>query len=397
MLGQPTSRWLLDGAVALSAISTAVNFNSELLGLASNEQAVRVGLQLCVVGSAGLAAVMFPDEARPRSLTSAQRWLLGFFVVGALSSLWAADPLRAVSQSVTGLAVVMSIAIHAAVISWQRTLGMCVVTFGGVLVVSGILELLDSGAGLRWEGIAGSATQLAQLAVLIAALALVGAIHDRSMVFFAAVTSAFAAVVIGLSQSRVALATLVALVAVTVVICSPRRARPPRVLALAFGSLSLMVVALPLITQLALRDSDDIGDLGELTGRTTIWPRSLELWSEQPFFGHGFASGETLWSLEVMHGSVNWNPTNAHNVALEALLSLGLVGLVLIAGVCVSIARTPHAARSTGVMLLAPVLVLGVTESMIHYAAPSFLVLAVAATPSRSTADRHEALVGSAR
>jgi O-antigen ligase len=72
-----------------------------------------------------------------------------------------------------------------------------------------------------------------------------------------------------------------------------------------------------------------------LTGRTEIWKEVLAL-NTNPILGTGF---ESFWlgdRLEKIWANYWWHPNEAHNGYLEVYLNLGLVGVVLLAGVIVT-------------------------------------------------------------
>jgi exopolysaccharide production protein ExoQ len=81
--------------------------------------------------------------------------------------------------------------------------------------------------------------------------------------------------------------------------------------------------------------SETLGRGSELSGRTVLWTRLLEL-QTNPIFGTGFESlwlGERLLRLE---GIFFFTPDEAHNGYLEVYLNLGLIGVFLLIGVFVA-------------------------------------------------------------
>lgn len=375
-----SKRRLDDSGIVVGGVLTAVSFNAELLGVASIEGFIRPALQAALICFAFLAVAWTPQSMT--GLARPTRWLLAFLVFAVTSTLWTVDPMRTLSQSLAGIAVAVLVATHSWTHGTDRTRRVLARTFLAVLVVSGCLELLGSAAGARWAGVAGSPTQLAQLAVLTASLALVGRLADRESFIFTAAAVAISGGLILASQSRVAFAVVVVLVAVTWWLRNDRSARTPMAISAIASTVTLAVITAPVLTALALRDSNEVGELSQLTGRTTIWPRSLELIADRLLFGHGFASGEVIWAEEVLLGSVNWNPTNAHHIVLEALLSLGLLGLALLSLSMVTAISDAQKYKVAAAMLVLPVAVLGLTESMVHYTSPSIIVLATASTMS---------------
>jgi exopolysaccharide production protein ExoQ len=63
-----------------------------------------------------------------------------------------------------------------------------------------------------------------------------------------------------------------------------------------------------------------LGRNSTLTGRTVIWNTAIEGIGRQPWFGHGFSS---FWGRSMAH---------SHNGYLDILLDIGIVGLLLFAG-----------------------------------------------------------------
>jgi exopolysaccharide production protein ExoQ len=106
------------------------------------------------------------------------------------------------------------------------------------------------------------------------------------------------------------------------------------------GTYAVMGLVLVLMAQLIF---DVYGSVVEWTGRGSTIEGRAELWREllqmktNPVFGTGFESfwlGERQQQLWEEHW---WRPTEAHNGYLEIYLSLGLVGLMLVAGLFLSI------------------------------------------------------------
>jgi exopolysaccharide production protein ExoQ len=78
-----------------------------------------------------------------------------------------------------------------------------------------------------------------------------------------------------------------------------------------------------------------IGRNPTLTGRTELWPVVLAL-EENPLFGTGF---ESFWlgpRLEKIWGVHWWRPNQAHNGYLEIYLTLGWIGIGLLALVAIN-------------------------------------------------------------
>ncbi|PYR61407.1 MAG: hypothetical protein DMF91_09785 [Acidobacteria bacterium] len=76
-----------------------------------------------------------------------------------------------------------------------------------------------------------------------------------------------------------------------------------------------------------------VGSMGRnttLTGRTDLWSDLLQM-DNHPWFGAGFESFFLGDRLELLWAKYWWHPNEAHNGYLETYLTLGIVGLCLLA------------------------------------------------------------------
>lgn len=80
----------------------------------------------------------------------------------------------------------------------------------------------------------------------------------------------------------------------------------------------------------AQRDAMGGANTFERDSRLALWPEVLELIGERPIIGYGFGRGLLRESLREELGSVDAFLWHAHNLFLEALLQLGVPGLVLL-------------------------------------------------------------------
>lgn len=372
------SQLLLDAIVLLITVVTTVRFNNPVLRLADFEPQIRLGLFAAIGCATTLALIIHPMSLRPEMLSGATKWLIALAGVAIVSTAWSPDPARTASQAVASASFVLAITLHANELGWQRSRALMARGLLALLAMSAALELAVVRDVERWEGLAGAATQLAQVSVLAAALTLAGFIRHRESVLFTSATLIFCTGLIIMSQSRAPLAVIVALVALAAFIRTPKTARVPAL----FGTISTVFVSIilaqDLLVGLALRDNAKAGDLTELTGRSQIWPTAIDVIKESPWVGHGFASGQLIWAREVITGSSNWYPTHAHQIILEVLMSLGIVGLVCLAAFVIAIflkLGQPEAAPA--ILLVITVFALGATEAMVHYASPAIAVLAL--------------------
>jgi O-antigen ligase len=74
-----------------------------------------------------------------------------------------------------------------------------------------------------------------------------------------------------------------------------------------------------------MKRGQNIEEIKNLTKRTCIWPHVLKKSSESPITGHGYAVSR-LTMGEVPEAG--FQPYHCHSEVLEALLNMGLLGLV---------------------------------------------------------------------
>jgi exopolysaccharide production protein ExoQ len=100
--------------------------------------------------------------------------------------------------------------------------------------------------------------------------------------------------------------------------------------------LPIILVALPLISIIALAVYYNLDDILQLlhrtrsaSGRTEIWDASILLFKRRPWFGYGLAG---IWGTPHawdVQARVGWSVTSSHNNYLEVLLTFGIVGFLL--------------------------------------------------------------------
>jgi O-antigen ligase len=116
--------------------------------------------------------------------------------------------------------------------------------------------------------------------------------------------------------------------------------------------------------------SGDINELLTLTGRSSIWDFTLQQIAEAPILGHGHNSAETIFLERFLFFTV----THAHNLILQSLFSVGMVGTLFLVTILVIQLRTfllsPDLFRD--VMLLT-LLVSGITETAFYTRLPGTL------------------------
>jgi O-antigen ligase len=152
---------------------------------------------------------------------------------------------------------------------------------------------------------------------------------------------------------------------VLVVLLRSRRAGPPwstraKVIA---GASVLIVAAAATAALLAVQAEREASGGTSLGGdhRLLLWPEILEHVEERPYTGYGFGRGLLRKPLRHEFGALDGQLWHAHNLFLEALVQLGVPGLVLLlwllAALAIAARRAAHHAddfaAACGMALLA--------------------------------------------
>jgi len=86
-------------------------------------------------------------------------------------------------------------------------------------------------------------------------------------------------------------------------------------------------------------------EIGSLSGRSSMWEAMWESFNESPVLGHGYFVTSSTGELYVWYASKNWT---AHNVVLQALVTTGVVGtMLLLIGLTVPIIALMFAKRQS--------------------------------------------------
>ena len=171
-------------------------------------------------------------------------------------------------------------------------------------------------------------------------------------------------------------------------ILSARVALRTSVSLLAFGAalVSFAIFGEDLLALVARSGSAD--EVASATGRTQIWGVVIELWTQQPLFGYGYAAAQ---SVLPKHPMLFLAAAHAHNAYLEMLFSGGVVGLGLFLACIIAtlLQAIRNRDRPAGALLLF-FLVYGLTEPILSSLAslPAlglFSTALLAATPCSNT------------
>jgi exopolysaccharide production protein ExoQ len=189
----------------------------------------------------------------------------------------------------------------------------------------------ENAAVLRLGGIFGNANQVGEIAALALLLGFVAwfDLRARRGWLLLLVAAPVCAACLLLSQSRSSMLGLAAGVAVVVLRRFPLLLLPAIGTTAALGAIvHVYPNAVDVLIGLVAR-SGNVAQVTTLTGRTEIWQFVLSAIAKAPVLGYGFASTKEL--IPAGHAfAYGWTTTSAHNLWLQAWVTTGAVGLLLI-------------------------------------------------------------------
>lgn len=264
---------------------------------------------------------------------------LAYGGVATLSALWSATPAYTAANGIGFIAYLLLGVMAVAALGRQRAIRLATLTLLAFILMALAASLLlpemawlppsPEEAGYRLRGLSGHPNVLGQQAALLVLLALAARrIGTVSLaVMLAAVTSGLVA--LWLTGSRTTLAATLA--AAGLLWLREHRILLPALWLIAAGVLAgLFLAALGLFPDLQatvgqLSRSGSIAEVTTLTGRTDLWAVTLDIIAERPLLGWGFNGTEALIVGSVGR-AFEGDPVNAHNMLLQSLLGLGLLG-----------------------------------------------------------------------
>lgn len=359
--------WLIYAAES----AVGVSLFSGVLGNVASVASVRY-LAFGIAFAIGLRETRWRSESWPTVHVA----LLLYCLWAAASVLWSVSP---VLGAVKALSLVGCALVAAALADRPEGLARLVrVTLSAVIAVMAtavIVAIAVPGYGLdpygdwypRLGGQLIHPNELAESVGLLLILVLGWPVGWKARARWGLAAASVAAIVA--TQSRTTMLALVVAGAVGFI----SRTRPTiRALSIGLGALTILVFGVSdldvkgMLGYLGRGSTEDIGDT--IAQRVELWEYGLQQSLGSLVMGQGFAVGSRI----VLGPAFWWRPVHAHNLALEILLNLGLVG-ALIAGVTVILAvrsllrlmRSDGDRRRLGAVglgLLAYVSALGVTE-----------------------------------
>ena len=190
---------------------------------------------------------------------------------------------------------------------------------------------MENGRLLRLSGIFGSPNNLGRAAALAALLVAVNWLYGirRWRLLLALLTLPTAGACLYLSGSR---ASLGGMVAGLYVIAANRWPWPTFSATCAGMTAGLIALFLPITFSdlvALLSRSGSASELTTFTGRTEIWAWVMSAIEREPVLGYGFATTRVLIP-EGYQGPYGWTTTSAHNMWLQAWITTGAIGAVLV-------------------------------------------------------------------
>lgn len=324
----------------------------------------------------------------PRLADPALALGLAYGGIALASALWSPTPAYTAANALGFIAYLLLAVMTVAALGRDRAVRLAtLVLLAFVLAALAAGLLLPDMAWLppggeetaeRLRGLSGHPNVLGQQAALLVILALaarrIGAL--AALPVFTAVAVGFGALLLTGSRTTLA-ATLVA--ALVVFLREHRLLLPGLALAGLAALLGLFLAALgrfpdpgPLFNHLSR--SGSLAEVTTLTGRTDLWAVTLDLVAARPWLGWGFNGTEALIVGSVGR-AFEGDPVNAHNMILQSLLGLGLLGSLPGFALLALLARrflvTPDPVRDRVVLLTA---IVGLAEVGL-FATPVMLTL----------------------
>lgn len=262
-------------------------------------------------------------------------WVLLLFILPPVSLLWSAEPDITFQRSVAIIGSGLLGIYLASRFTLKQQLHLLALTFGIIVILSGLYALVLPKYGIMggvhagaWRGIYTHKNTLGKMMVPSAATFFLLLRSDRRLRHWAVLGLASSIALILLSTSKTALINL--LVMILVILTT-------QILRLHYKVMVVILMGIVVsigsgILWVATNAEDILLSLGKdatLTGRTDIWQFSLSKIQERPLLGYGYQAFWQGWGSEAQDAWLRegWRVPHAHNGFLDLSLELGLIGL----------------------------------------------------------------------
>jgi O-antigen ligase len=390
----PVVEWVLLGAVAVGCFVLDLNLRSAgaptALPLATLTWAV-VGAVWVVPALRGLLG---PAVRRTRDGVPLV-WFAAWFAVGAASAPWSVHPARTLTVVLVSAIPFLGAWTVVTEFGWERFARAASVGLAAFLSLGLFRDLVQLGHGtelgqvltgeVRMAGLSYSPTDLGRTAAFAAVLGVVAAFATAGwerLFHLGAVSVAVAAQVS--TNTRIITG---AMVLMAVVALSRRRPRL-RIGLLAASAVVVCLAALDpgRVVDVVAREGEPDQHVIEVGGRSPVWGVAIDIWSESPVIGHGWASNEMLFAEAWIRDELPFDAVTAHNAVLGVLVETGVLGLSVLIAAVVATWRRLHG-RWVPALVLGLVVVTGITEATLVRPGLVFAVLgAIAAVATKERA-----------
>lgn len=351
------------------------------------------GLALMSIGAWGGLLLLTPRGKQLKLLQNP--FVLGFsayYCWAALSVLWSIDP----GLSMRRLAVLffcgfgcLGFARHLRI----RDMITMALYVGTLYAVIGLLTEFAIGSfmsqehpgGYRFGGTVHPNAQGAYLGMLCTAAFSLSRIKPERKLFYLS-WMAFGVILLMMTKSRTSFAAMLLSVGVIASIDYSLKFKLVGTIAISWlGSLVLIGAFLQGLDPAGEIQEMSMMGRGEessaLTGRIPIWMELSNYIAQRPLTGYGYGAFWNPANIEVVSANIQWVFREAHSSYVEALLGLGLIGLLILLGIAFlgillslqQYRRTKDTSYAFVVAIIFQFLVSGFMESVIS--SPTFLLL----------------------
>ena len=377
-------RWAWIAFLVIFVAITEVNLRTRPIGAGGLDW--QVALKVCVWLAGGVLAMLRLNavfELLRTPIGGATLCYMGFLF---LSTAWAPDPADTIVSCVLlfctllfAMAMVSQLSVKDILIG--LTIGYSMIVLPSLAIspfaVSFAPVNADSlGEADRLRGFANHPVSLAAVCamLMVCCAALMYYMPKRRPILIGIIILALATLM--LSQSRMALVAVLISGFIFWLRVRPGASWLIPIGVLAATAITLTTASIGLenilpseLVKLVSR-SGNVNELLTLTGRSVIWDFTLHQIAEAPILGHGHNSSEPIF-LERFH---LFTVTHAHNLLLQALFSIGLIGTLFLVTILVIQLRTflvsPELFRD---VVLVALLVGGITETTFYTRNPGAL------------------------
>jgi O-antigen ligase len=254
--------------------------------------------------------------------------LAAFSLIALITSIYSPVPALTAMSSLSLIAFLGFAVLLVANVSFRR-ISLAVITVLAIICILNLVSAValpdiaylatDSGR-FRFRGISGHPNTLARQAELFTMLLI--ASYYRGYIGRATflLTTVLAVGTMLATEARTAIIGLV----IPVVVCLGRRFILPIVIVAAAAAVLVLASGETDTLLSMIGRGGDASEAMSMAGRTDLWQFVLDQTAQQPWFGHGYNSFESV-ATEIYYGQ-NSAAAATHNNYLEVLYSTGIVG-----------------------------------------------------------------------